>query len=294
VILQKLQNKKLIHPPEFLLTNTAYLTIMGSQAYGVAKESSDTDIYGFCIPKKEDVFPHLRGEILDFGTQKQRFFCWQEHHIKDTDSEKEYDFQIYSIIRYFHLLMENNPNIIDSIFTPINCVIHSTQIGNLVRDNRKSFIHKGLFHKFRGYSLSQIHKMKTKDPIGKRKEIRDQYGYDLKFATHVIRLLLECEQLLETGDLDLQKGNEVLKSIRRGEWTEESVKTWFEKKDKSLEELYSKSALPYGPNEEKIKKLLLQCLEIHYGSLSRAEIVIPNAERKALEEIKDICNKLGV
>jgi len=291
MLLQDLYKKELIHCPKFLLTNTHYLTIMGSQCYGTATDDSDTDIYGFGIPKLEDIFPHLRGEILDFGRQKQRFNCWQEHHVKD--GKKDYDFQVYSIVKYFHLLMENNPSVIDSLFSPINCVIHCTQIGQLLRDNRKMFIHKGLFHKFRGYSMSQLHKMETKDPQGKRKEIRDKHGWDVKFGLHVLRLLLEAEQLLLTGDMDLQKDKELLKSIRRGEWTPERIREWFEKKDKYLEELYEKSTLPYGPDEDKIKQLLLQCLEIQYGSLDKI-IHQPNKFENALREISKICESAGI
>ena len=59
------------------------LVAMGSQAYGVAKENSDTDVYGFAIPHKDMMFPHLKGEIFGFGTQTQRFEVWQEHRVYD-------------------------------------------------------------------------------------------------------------------------------------------------------------------------------------------------------------------
>lgn len=176
MLLKKLIDKKLIHPPKWLASNTQYMTIMGSNAYGTATEDSDFDIYGFSIPKRVDIFPHLKGEILGFGEQTQRFNVWQEHHVCDKEEKKEYDFAIYSIISYFNLLMQNNPNIIDGIFTPINCVIHCTAIGQMVRDNRKMFLHKGCWHKFRGYSYSQLSKMVSKNPEGKRKEIVDRYG----------------------------------------------------------------------------------------------------------------------
>ena len=142
MILNKVRD--LIHPPKWLPDNVAYITDMGSVAYGVATELSDHDIYGFCIPPKEDVFPHLRGEIPGFGRQINRFEQWQEHHIDYKD--KEYDFTVYSIVKYFQLCMENNPNMIDSLFTSNDCVRHITQVGQLVRDNRKLFLHKGSWH----------------------------------------------------------------------------------------------------------------------------------------------------
>jgi predicted nucleotidyltransferase len=112
MLLNKLKEKNLINAPNWLPDNTHYLVQMGSVAYGVSNDNSDMDIYGFCIPKKEVVFPHLAGEILGFGKQKQRFEQWQEHHIEDKESRKQYDFSVYNIVKYFHLLMTGTPNMV--------------------------------------------------------------------------------------------------------------------------------------------------------------------------------------
>ena len=268
-LVDKLINRQLISPPPFVKNNIQYEVIMGSVAYGVSSDTSDMDVYGFCVPPKYMIFPHLNGEIQDFGRHKKRFKQWQEHHVKDVSARKEYDLHIYSIVRYFHLCMENNPNMIDSLFVPRRCVLHSTQIGELIREHRKEFLHKGSWHRFKGYSYSQVNKMNTKEPDknSKRYAIIQKYGFDVKFAYHVVRLLNEVEQILVEKDLDLERNREQLKSIRNGEWTKEQIINYFGEKEKSLEELYLKSDLPYSPDEEKIKQILLTCLELHYGSL---------------------------
>lgn len=383
MILQDLAKRGLINPPNFVLTNTAYLSIMGSNAYGVADTSvkdkiPDFDIYGFCIPPKDYIFPHLRGEIPGFGTVGPTFEQWQQAHIHDASGNaglgREWDFQVFSIVKMFQLCMENNPNMIDSLFTPENCVIHSTEVGRLVRDNRKLFLSKLAWKKFRGYAWSQMHKMKTKSyakikqfemekglnwpdgysiiskcertqmhydqtvefekalthyaneevywmnkpktwkerifgkgkfkmdlpqypnnfpfftkPLashelkeylsslkqieveGNRAEIVAKHGYDVKFAYHLIRLLDEAEQIMLEGDINLQRAKEPMKAIRRGEWKEEDIYAWAQEKDKALEAVYSTCKLPEKPSEEKIKALLMQCLEAHYGSIQGFE-----------------------
>ena len=140
---------------------------MGSQAYGVASAISDMDIYGFSIPKQEMLFPHLRGEIQGFGRQIQRFEQYQCHHVEDKEAKKEYDFSIYNIVKYFQLVMDNNPNIIDSLFVPRSCILFTTKIGEMVRENRKLFLHKGSWHKFKSYSYSQLHKIRTKYKVAR-------------------------------------------------------------------------------------------------------------------------------
>jgi len=268
-IIDSLASKQLVTPPGFLRANVQYEVLMGSVAYGVSTDTSDMDIYGFCIPPKNIVFPHLNGEIMGFGKQHERFEQWQQHHIKDVSAKKEYDFSIYSIVKYFQLCMQNNPNMIDSLFVPRRCILHSTAVGELVRENRKLFLHKGAWHKFKGYAYSQVHKMRIKNPEpgSTRYEMVQKYGYDLKFAYHVVRLLNEIEQILTEHDLDLERNREQLKAIRRGEWTQEQIIDYFETREKDLESLYTSSSLPHSPDEEKIKGLLLQCLEHHYGSL---------------------------
>jgi predicted nucleotidyltransferase len=266
-----------ISPPSWLPDNLCYETIMGSDAYGVSSGASDKDVYGVVFAPLHMTFPHLGGEIPGFGRQLKRFENWQEHHIETPDKEV-WDFQVYSIVNYFQLAMDNNPNIIDSMFTPRRCVLSSTTIGELIRERRKDFLHKGSWHKLKGYSYSQLAKIKTKTAHGKRAELVETYGFDVKFAYHVVRLLLQAEMIMVEHDLDLERHREQLKAIRRGEWTEEQLREWAQTKEKQLEEVYTKSTLRHGPDEPLIKALLLQCLEHHYGSLDKAVAVQGEAE----------------
>jgi predicted nucleotidyltransferase len=245
---------------------------MGSQAYGVNTDDSDLDVYGFCIPPKDLVFPHLAGEIPGFGQQVQRFEQWSEHHVRDPNKKVEYDFAVFSIVKYVQLCMENNPNMIDSLFTSRQCVIHSTPVSEHLRENRKLFLHKGSWHKFKGYAYAQMAKIRNKVNASneKRAETIAKHGYDLKFAYHIVRLLNEVEQILVEGDLDLQRNRAQLKEIRRGEWSLEQVENYFESKEKLLEATYAASKLPHGPDEAVIKKILLECMELHYGDLGTA------------------------
>ena len=112
-----------------------------------------------------------------------------------------------------------------------------------------------------------------------------QHGFDTKFGYHVVRLIVEVEQILMEGDINLQRNNDQLKAIRRGEWTEDRLRTWFSEKESHLERLYSESTLRPVPDEEGIKVLLMQCLEEHYGSLKGC-VVDPDQTVIALRNIQ--------
>lgn len=290
--IQKLEEKGLIHPPKWLSSNMHMEVITGSVSYGVSSDTSDIDIYGFCIPKKTLIWPHLAGEIPGFGRQHERFEHYQQHGVIDSGAEKKYDFTIYSIVRYFQLCLENNPNMLDTLYVPLNCVIYISQIGALVRENRDIFLHKGCYHKFLGYSYSQLNKMSSLNREGKRVEIVEKYGFDVKFASHVVRLADECEQILSLGTIDLQRSKEYQKAIRRGDVSEKDIRNWFSEKEKTLERLYRESKLPHGPDEAKIKQLLLNCLETHFGTIGDAITVTGKAEQ-ALLEVRQVLEKFN-
>ena len=287
--LARLTDRGLVKPPRWLPGNVQYETIMGSVAYGVSADTSDVDVYGWAIPPKDDLFPHLRGEVPGFGTPRPRFEQYQEHHVRDTDAlaghGRTYDLTIYGIVKFFNLAMENNPNIIDCLFTPVNCILHSTRVGNLVRESRRLFLHKGVWPKFKGYAYSQLHKLTNKTPQGKRAQLVEKHGYDVKFAYHVVRLLTEVEMILMEQDIDLQRNNEQLKAIRRGEWTEDRLRTWCAEKESQLEKVYAESKLRPTPDEAKIRALLVNCLEEHYGNLD-ACIVNPDRAVQSLRTIQ--------
>jgi len=277
-----------LNPPGWLADNLCYETLMGSVAYGVSSDTSDVDVYGICIPPKDMVFPHLAGEILGFGNQNKRFETWQEHHI--VAHEKMWDFQIFGVVKFFQLAMENNPNVVDALFTSRRCVLSTTAVGEYIREHRTDFLHKGAWHKFKGYAYSQLNKIRTKTPLGKRAALVEAHGYDLKFAYHVVRLLLEAEQILTAGDIDLERDREQLKGIRRGDWTLEQLEQWAQNKEHALEALYSTSHLPYGPDEAKLKRHLLHCLEAHYGNLSSV-VTIPDETIQVLRQIAKLTSK---
>lgn len=298
MLLRRLEDAGLIRPPTFLSANTHYLTIMGSHAYGVAdtrvrETPADLDVYGFCIPPKEWVFPHLRGEVAGFGTPGPRFEQFQKHGIHEPEPSggggpgRVWDLTIFGIVKYFELCRENNPNVLESLFTPRECVLHETSAARLARDRRGLFLSKLAWKKFRGYAWSQMHKMESKEPIGGRRAIVERFGYDVKFAYHVVRLLDEAEQILTRGDIDLQNAREALKAIRRGDWRVEDVRAWAMEKEKSLEAAYAGCKLPEVPPERELRELLLNCLEEHYGRLPSEAVARPDRASLALREIDE-------
>ena len=106
----------------------------------------------------------------------------------------------------------------------------------------------------------------------------------------MVRWADECEQILTVGDLNLQRANEHMKAVRRGEISEQEIRDWFSARERTLEKVYADCTLQHSPDEEKIKALLIHCLEEHYGNLEKA-FVNTNSANIALQQIQDILDK---
>lgn len=263
-----LKKKELLNnPPNWITESVLYETHMGSWAYGCSEDKSDQDIYGFYMPPLECVFPHLRGEIPGFGKHEQLHEVFQQHHV--LDGEVSYDLNIYSLVKYFHLLSDCNPNMIDSIFTADQDVITRTKISDHVRANRTKFLHRGAYFRFLGYSHAQMAKAKTKKESGNPKRNKDivEYGFDLKAAYHLVRLAEECHQILELGDMDLRANAKKYKEVREGKMSLYDLEKYLDMMDKKLKDAYEKSSLQDRPNHLQLRDLLLECFEEHYGKL---------------------------
>lgn len=99
-----------------------------------------------------------------------------------------------------------------------------------------------------------------------RKGMEEKYGYDLKHATHLVRLINMCKEILTEGTLSVYRPErELLMSIRQGEWPFEKLEAFALESDMELEELYNKSTLRDKPDRKGIQQLYYDICEEYYG-----------------------------
>lgn len=251
--------------------DSSYITLMGSRAYNTFNENSDWDYYGFVLPPIEVLFPHLQGEILGFGRNIQRFEQVQFDHVPAQNGNSKFDLTIYNIVKYFQLAMMGNPNLVDSLFVPEECIIHQDEIGKMVRNNKRLFLSQKCWHTYKGMLFSHLSRIKSNHIKEGRIENanRLKLDFDPKDAYHCIRMILEMSQILYTGNLILNQDSKILLEIRNGEWAKQQVIEMCEKSLLYFEENQDSFIVPYSPDENKIKKLLVICLEAKFGSLSK-------------------------
>lgn len=244
-----------------------YLTVMGSRAYGTEVESSDYDFVGFVVPPVSVVFPHTKGNVAGFGKSIQNFEQIQLQHLQTLDFGVV-DITLYNIVKYFQLLMGGNPNLIDSIFTKNKSVEFIDDVGNLVKENRHLFLSEKCFHTFRGMLHAHLSRIKS-GHVKEGRKIEDS-DWDWKDGYHCVRMCEELDEILFEGDLTLGRNRDILMMVRNGQTSKEDVVAYCERFLSDIEfKVSTKKHLlkvPYSPDEKKIKKLLLDCFDLAYGS----------------------------
>ncbi len=116
-----------------------YLVIRGSQAYGTSIPSSDTDFGGVFIQSMDDIFG----------------FKYKEQINDDKN-----DLVLYELKRFLELCSMNNPNILELLNTPEECILYKHPVFDLVLNDRDNFISKKCSNSFGGYAKQQISKAK--------------------------------------------------------------------------------------------------------------------------------------
>jgi len=108
--------------------------------------------------------------------------------------------------------------------------------------------------------------LKERNPS--RLKLEQEYGFDLKHALHLVRLLRMGVEILTIGEVIVdRRGRDAdeLKAILRGSMTYDQIIAYAQDMDAKLGELYETSTLRHEPDHAGIEALLLSVFEEHYG-----------------------------
>ena len=100
----------------------------------------------------------------------------------------------------------------------------------------------------------------------KRKALVDEFGFDTKNASHLIRLLTMCVEMLRTGELFVYREHDAQTfiDIKKGVWSLEMVSERAEQLFAQIRDEYDSSPLPEEPDYSKVNEIVTEWLYDHY------------------------------
>ncbi|MFB7711122.1 DNA polymerase beta superfamily protein [Streptomyces sp. NPDC056105] len=220
--------------------HTIYSCVMGSRAFGLATDGSDTD---------------RRGVFVAPTPMFWRFEKPPTH--VDGPADEQFSWELE---RFCELALRANPNILECLHSPI--VEHVTDTGRALLALREAFLSRQVHATFTGYAMGQRKKLDA--------DVR-QYGAPRwKHAMHLLRLLASCRDLLRTGRLTLGVGEdrEALLAVKRGEVSWDDVVVRMARLAAETEEEATRTPLPAEPDRARVADFLF---EVRRASALQAE-----------------------
>lgn len=213
-----------------LYEHVIYSCVVGSRAYGLDEEGSDTDRRGVYLPPAE-----LHWSL--YGVPEQ---------LENKGAEECY----WELQKFLVLALKANPNVLECLYTPL--VEKATPIAEELLDMRAAFLSKLVYQTYNGYVLSQFKKLEQ--------DIRNRGEVRWKHAMHLVRLLLEGVGVLREGSLTVRVGEHRarLLAVRRGEMPWDEINAWRLSLHKEFDAAYANTSLPERPDYERVNAFLIR------------------------------------
>jgi len=206
-----------------------YRCVVGSRAYGLETDTSDTDRRGIYLPP---------------ASQHWSLFGVPEQLENELEQECYWELQ-----KFLRMALKANPNILECLYSPL--VEYAHPLAEELIAMRAMFVTKKIYQTYNGYVLSQFKRLEQ--------DIRATGSLKWKHAMHLIRLLLCGITALREGYIPVQvpAHREQLLAIKAGKLSWEATNEWRLDLHRQFDEAYAISSLPELPDFAGVNRFLL-------------------------------------
>ena len=204
--------------------------IVGSRAYGLERDGSDTDRRGVYVPPAD-----LHWSL--FGVPEQ---------IECEASQECY----WEVGKFLTLGLKANPAALELLHSPL--IELACPLGRELLEMREAFLSRLVYQTYNGYVLSQFRKIEQ--------DLRSRGAIKWKHAMHLVRLLLSGITVLREGFVPLRadEHRERLLAIRDGQVPWPQVDAWRLALHHELDVAFATTKLPEYPEVERVNAFLLK------------------------------------
>ena len=207
-----------------------YRCVVGSRAYGLDHDDSDTDRRGVYLAPAD-----LQWSL--FGAPEQ---------FEDNATQSCY----WELQKFLIMALKANPNILECLYSPL--VEKVTPVGEELAAHRQGFLSQMIFQTFNGYAMSQFKKIEQ--------DLRNHGEVRWKHAMHLLRLLLTGAATLREGRVPVrvEAHRDRLLAVKRGEVSWPEVNAWRKELHHDFERALAETKLPERPDYEAANRFLVK------------------------------------
>ncbi len=216
-----------------------YRCVVGSRAYGLDDENSDTDRRGIYLPPAQ--------------------VHWSLYGIPEQLENKETQECYWELQKFLILALKANPNVLECLYTPL--VETVAPVAESLLAMRSIFLSQLVYQTYNSYVISQFKKMEQ--------DLRTKGSVKWKHAMHLIRLLLSGITVLKEDfvPVRVEKHRQELLDIRWGKTSWQEVNAWRLSLHQEFDSAFTATNLPERPNYEQANAFLIE---------ARRRMVSPN------------------
>lgn len=242
--------------------------LVGSTVHGLNVNDGieDRDEMGVCVePFEEAMALWDPFEQFIYRTAAER-----EGRSNARSTGGDLDLTIYGLRKWTRLAIKGNPTIMLLLFTPEDQLVFCDELGAELRALAPAIVSRRAQGPFLGYLQAQ--KQRLTGERGQKRihrpELEAMYGFDTKYAMHMLRLGFQGVEMLTTGRLSLpmrEPERAFLLDVRLGKVSEQECLKRADDLERELVDLATTSPLPERPEEAKVEDWALGAYRRRWG-----------------------------
>lgn len=181
------------------------------------------------------------------------------------------DWTAYGLRKYLSLALRGNPSILLGLFVPDTHLRAITDEGQQLRALAPYIVSKQAYMPFRGYMRQQHERL-----LGlrgqrnvTRPELVEAYGYDTKYAAHIVRLGFQGEQILLSGRMVLPMPDaqrELVVKVRTGGFSLAEVSEQIITAERRLDAAYAAATVADKPDSKRVEAWMIDTYLKHWNA----------------------------
>lgn len=228
--------------------------VVGSTLHGTSVDNGleDLDLLGVAIESAQ--------EFVGFSPKDVKVERTKPEGVRSEAGDV--DRTVYGLRKFLGLALKGNPTILLAFFIPQEFIKVITPDGHELQQLAPYVVSKQVFQPFRGYMRQQHERL-----LGlrgqrnvTRPELVNAYGYDTKYAGHIVRLGMQGEEVLMTGRFTLpmkDEQRELVRAVRTGKYTLAQVSELIIDAERRIETAFDKSPLRLWPDRAYVEAWMI-------------------------------------